>query len=641
MQVEMYERLRGRVRDPRTEANCLGLMGVAYFDTGRLSQAVSDLRRCIAITEQVDGPNAGAAWWCDLACCLRDMGQTQEALQAHEKTLSIDQFNRDWSGVGTDLNNVAECYADCGFGDLARRTVSLSLAALPYTDGNDGKARSLHGYRRATLAKFLLDAGSWAEAAVKANEALEIGAETTNSVVLARSGYFAALAALAQGDSKTALEKARLSLAARYPRFNFRSLLLCGIAHLAGGNKTEAKEAFALCVKECEHLALGRCGLFACGQLPDLRAAKDILMASATLKQYPGIRARCLHLLRLIAKHDPTRQVARLALLIEGSASPQLPSPAQTVLDSDAVRSLRAGVAPVLMTKLHSQGRYAQCAETAADAVPVMELMPPPQRREFMRVRAWAQARRGFLDGPEILNTLDDDGYVQSLQRISDYMAVYRYQGLTPAAEVGAWFERGLRLASEANTRDPDIMVLLNEYQGCALLAANQCEAAQQLLQEALAGEKAGRGEVRILARLNSELGEASRVLGDLEKAEGLSETAAAFQEEHGFEGDLCEYTLPNLAKLRAGQPVALEHLAQARTIAERLHHPKALLRIMLIEARVTRDASRASAIFTTANALASALPAVSACPLWRRIQGSWPSWCAGIADAKADHWGI
>ena len=181
----------------------------------------------------------------------------------------------------------------------------------------------------------------------------------------------------------------------------------------------------------------------------------------------------------------------------------------------------------------------------------------------------------------------------------------------------------------------------MDEYQACALLAAGEREAAAGLLQKALATEQAGKKDVRILARLQAALGESHRIAGAFDKAEHCLETAAAFQEEHGFEGDLCEYTLCHLAKLHGGGPAALQSLQQARTMAERLQHRKAIVRSLLVEARMGVSEERRKAILDTTTAVAAAMPALAACPLMQRIHGNWSQWCEGATGGAADYWGL
>jgi tetratricopeptide (TPR) repeat protein len=154
MLLELHEQLRGHVTDQRTEVHCLGVLGTVYWDTGNLSQAVTDLRNCIELTAQTSGANAGAAWWCDLGCCLRDMGRIDEALVAHEKALQIDHYTGDGSGMEIDIQNSAECYADKGLIALAIRAVRLSLEAIPIVDPHD--VPHAMAFRLATLAACTL-----------------------------------------------------------------------------------------------------------------------------------------------------------------------------------------------------------------------------------------------------------------------------------------------------------------------------------------------------------------------------------------------------------------------------------------------------------------------------------------------------
>ena len=453
MVIEMHERLRGRVADKATDAQCLGILGTGYWDEGDLSRASADLQTCLAITEQVHGPNAGAAWWCDLGCCLGSMGRFEESLAAHARAMDIDLRTGDWSGIAIDIHNSAECYGEVGWTDLALKTVDVALDAIAVVDPGE-RGTSMRANRMPTKACLLVDAGRWVEASDLADEALRMAQSINYGVGTARAGYYLALAALSAGDLKKADAAARVSLDTQYPRLRFAVLMVRGIVALQSNDRVEAAEHFALCQSACEdllsrsdahhlasqHLALARCGLFVCGQAADVKVAKDILTHGATLRQYPGIRSRCLHLLRMIAAHDATRQLSRLALLIEGDVNnlPSPPPPDVSVLEHEAVRALRAGMIPARLTRLHTAGAFGACAEAAADGATVVAAMSAHGRMEFQRVRAWVQARRGFLDGPAILDGIQDEGYLPSLLRVTDYMAVYRFQGMIPASDVRA-----------------------------------------------------------------------------------------------------------------------------------------------------------------------------------------------------------
>jgi tetratricopeptide (TPR) repeat protein len=413
--IESHERLRGRVQDEETESRCLGILGTAYWDAGYLAQAVADLRGSIALAERTQGENAAAAWWCDLGCCLRDLGRIEEAQAAHERALEVDHHFGDRSGVGSDLNNIAECYGDQGLTDLATRCIELGIEMIPLADVDDRRAIRMRGYRLATRAKFSLDARRWEQATESATEALRLGRQIGNSEVTARSSYYLALTSVSRGDLDAAKEAAKACIECEYPRLKFRALLLNGLIFLKLNEKREAEENFALCSRECAellsrseenylarfHLALARCGLFVCGQTTDLQPAKDMLTGCTALKQYPGIRTRFLHLLRVMAAHDSTLELEDLALRIGGVAIglPKPAAPVRSVLEHDAVRALRAALGPTRMSELHRHGFFEQCAEVAAGCEPVVNAMSVYQRREFLRARAWAQARRGFLDG--------------------------------------------------------------------------------------------------------------------------------------------------------------------------------------------------------------------------------------------------
>ena len=126
---------------------------------------------------------------------------------------------------------------------------------------------------------------------------------------------------------------------------------------------------------------------------------------------------------------------------------------------------------------------------------------------------------------------------------------------------------------------------------------------------------------------------------GEPDRARELLRQAAGEQTANGFDGDLAEYTLTRLAKVQPSQEEARGTLRQALALAERLQFKKALLRTILLEARIGADPKRREEILNQSRQLASALPAVEACPLMRRIHEHWPEWCG--QTTAGDFWGL
>ena len=257
---------------------------------------------------------------------------------------------------------------------------------------------------------------------------------------------------------------------------------------------------------------------------------------------------------------------------------------------------------------------------------------------EFFRVRSRVQARRGYLDGIGYLMNYAEYNRI-SLLTVTDFMAVYRFQGLSPAPQMEEWIALGRPMA-EGEGQDPaGARSLFFEYWGCAEASRGNLSRARALLEQALVVEEGGMKELRILARIRSNLAEVLHRQGEPDRARELLRQAAGEQTANGFDGDLAEYTLTRLAKVQPSQEEARGTLRQALALAERLQFKKALLRTILLEARIGADPKRREEILNQSRQLASALPAVEACPLMRRIHEHWPEWCG--QTTAGDFWGL
>ena len=257
---------------------------------------------------------------------------------------------------------------------------------------------------------------------------------------------------------------------------------------------------------------------------------------------------------------------------------------------------------------------------------------------EFFRVRSRVQARRGYADGLGYLMNYAEYNRI-SLLTVTDFLAVYRFHGLFPSPQMEEWLALGRPIA-EGEGKDPvGARSLFFEYWGCAEASRGNLAKARALLEKALAVEEDGMKELRILTRIRSNLAEVLRRQGDPGKARELLKQVAKEQAENGFDGDLAEYTLTGLAKAQPSREEALGTLRQALALAERLQFKKAILRAILLEARIGASPERRDEILNYSKQLASGLPAVGACPLMQRIHEHWPEWCG--QTTAGDFWGL
>jgi hypothetical protein len=308
---------------------------------------------------------------------------------------------------------------------------------------------------------------------------------------------------------------------------------------------------------------------------------------------------------------------------------------------SQDVASLRTLIGEGL--RLYRMSHYGE-AKTALDrASEGISHLGEHDRKELRRVAAFTSARCGQpvagAYGKTHLRELLRYRPVTSLT-CSDFLCCFRYGGLLPTAdqEERAWFERGTEL-SEIGERGARAIIYL--YRGMTVLSHGSSGDARPLLTQALQTEVDGMAETRVASLALAGLAEADRKEGEYERGRETLQQVMQAQEAQELWGDLADFTLPGLAKLEPDQEAARSHLETAQRYADRVNHPKALARALLLEARTASDIEQAASLRQRFAEAKARVYDLHHCALTARIEADWQNWCTSAWAPEADFWGL
>jgi proteasome accessory factor A len=286
---------------------------------------------------------------------------------------------------------------------------------------------------------------------------------------------------------------------------------------------------------------------------------------------------------------------------------------------------------------LHDRGDH----ESAATILRQMEGFQPAfalegSHSEYLRLQAWIQSRRGFLDG---INALDElaQSELMNFSLANSYVCAYRYQGLIPPPAIESWIRRGREYLSPRPDPRPDpsdgaALPFLGHW-GYFLLRNGQPYDALRRLNDACQPIRRESAIPAALARALADYADASRALGQRSEAVALLDEAQNLQAQHQLEGDLADFALTYRAKLETNSARALELLSQAKAIQTRLGNVMGETRTLLLEARLLRHPAITTTHKARLHELRGMRPALSQCKLLAKILDHWAGWLNGGAD--------
>jgi hypothetical protein len=280
----------------------------------------------------------------------------------------------------------------------------------------------------------------------------------------------------------------------------------------------------------------------------------------------------------------------------------------------------------------HDCGDHEGAAAILREMEGLLPALDLESRLEYLRLRAWIQSRRGFLDGTR---ALDDLAQLESmdLSLANAYVCVYRYQGLIPPRAIEPWIRRGREfLSPRPDPSDGAALPFLGHW-GYSLLRNGRLDEALHTLEDACHPIRREGANVSAIARALADCGDACRAVGHRGEATTLLDEANCLQEEHRLEGDLADFALTYRAKLETDSARALELLGQAKDIQTRLGNVMGETRTLLLEARLLRNCNVTARHKARLHELRGMRPALSQCRLFGKILNKWETWTNGASD--------
>lgn len=279
----------------------------------------------------------------------------------------------------------------------------------------------------------------------------------------------------------------------------------------------------------------------------------------------------------------------------------------------------------------HDRGNHESAAERLGEVGCFQGTFDSCLNYEFLRLRAWVQSRRGFLDSIAALDELMQSQPL-TFSLANDYVCDYRHQGLTPAPAIQPWMEKGREFLTPSDTTQGTAVPFL-DHCGYFHLRNGRPGEALTTLEDACRPERRHHAHPGAIARALADLGDAYRALGRAEDARRTLDEAEKLQLAQGLEGDLADFALTYRAKLEADSARALELLGQAKAIQTRLRNLVGETRTLVLEARLLRDPGAATPLQSRLHELRGLRPALAQCRALAKVLDHWDAWATGAAD--------
>jgi proteasome accessory factor A len=291
---------------------------------------------------------------------------------------------------------------------------------------------------------------------------------------------------------------------------------------------------------------------------------------------------------------------------------------------------LRARLGDVLA--YHDRGYFEAAADLLRDFQGAEQTLDPLARREYLRLLAWVQSRRGYLDGIGALERMAA-GSQMTFGTVGDFVCVYRYQGLVPPREMEPWIGRGRSFLHPPHELTQRSAVPFLGHAGAYFLRHGRVDDALRCLTEATQPGRQPHTHPGNLARALADLGDAQRAAGLHAAAHQRFDAAETILANHGGEGDRADFVLLGRAKAEEDRGRALQHLSAARATQLRLRNAMGEARTLLLQARLLEDAPAIIPIKARLHELRGQRPALSQCRLMGKILDHWETWTRGGPD--------
>jgi len=271
-----------------------------------------------------------------------------------------------------------------------------------------------------------------------------------------------------------------------------------------------------------------------------------------------------------------------------------------------------------------------------------LELLVEQPPREVLRLRAWVQSRRGFMDGLDLLAGVHG-AEPANLDAVCDYLCVYRFGSLAPDPLGEPTLARGLEMlrATPEAESDPSATFPFREHAAAALLRTGRVEEASQLID--VDSGRLSSNPPHIASRMLATAGDTYRMLGDRATARRLLNKASRQQEECELSGDRANYTLTALAKLETSRSKSLAWLSAAKQQLLTRNDRVGIVRVLVLEARLSGDPGISAANREAALRYQCCVPTLARCPLLASILAGWEAWVGGemLGDNPDPFWNV
>jgi len=243
----------------------------------------------------------------------------------------------------------------------------------------------------------------------------------------------------------------------------------------------------------------------------------------------------------------------------------------------------------------------------------------------LLRYRSWIYARRGYSHDAHAV-ARQAGTYSAPEESILTFLAIHRFQGLTP---VGDGMKRWAKRYDELNTEAlPDYsLVPYMGYKAHGLMKAGRLDEAEKVLRKSLTYRLEPPNHQRLTALNQCDLANIMRIRGDIEEARVLYDKARCIFMKYNYLWEYVDALVPGLIKLN--QPVSNTSvwIWNAKHTAHRLGNNIALVRILLLEARIAEDNRNHNKRRALIERIQRRIPDLRACPLLTRILENWDDW--------------
>jgi tetratricopeptide (TPR) repeat protein len=112
--IDLYEKLQGKIINRTLAQICIGNLGTAYRNTGKVSESISCYEKAVHFAQEDGNKQGEEQWLMGIGNCYYALGYATKAIDLYEKSLNIAREIRNKRDEGTILGNLGNTYTDLG-----------------------------------------------------------------------------------------------------------------------------------------------------------------------------------------------------------------------------------------------------------------------------------------------------------------------------------------------------------------------------------------------------------------------------------------------------------------------------------------------------------------------------------------------